>query len=230
MVAFAYSVNAQIRYLVSHVSKHNMSDTTAELKQVGIFLRFPCIRTCPKTGSVFQMIALYGDNAALYMLSCMLQDLDLSAKKEKDIVLVEMLKDSLHELSSKQNFSSLICMALEPFGVSDEFISRLLGALNLPLTLHLLIGLGLSQSTEPSIQEEGVKLVKAKMPEVAEASSDKLSVNVMHELLCFLATNEGFTAEQKSQVMQTIQALLPESSCPLVLRPLVHQDADVKTR
>eukprot|EP00455_Lapot_gusevi_P023340 TRINITY_DN24262_c0_g2_i1.p1 TRINITY_DN24262_c0_g2~~TRINITY_DN24262_c0_g2_i1.p1 ORF type:complete len:109 (-),score=8.59 TRINITY_DN24262_c0_g2_i1:9-335(-) len=102
MVSFAYPIFAQIRHIVSHLNKKNYANAVAELTE---------------------LTNIYGDDARLYTLSSLLEDIDLVDKSHQDQLKLQLLNEKISELSNQPNFTSLLCLALEVLGFASLPVS-----------------------------------------------------------------------------------------------------------
>jgi CCR4-NOT transcription complex subunit 1 len=209
-------VSSQIRYLVTNITKKNFKAHCTELGQ---------------------LVSLYGQDAYVYLICCLVEQIDFrDVKGLKDQLKMQLLKEEMGHLSKQPNFTSVICQAFESVdSLQDDFISLFSKCLKLALPQEILLALGLAYAAAPSVQAQGlvpinlplvthistgVRYLKSKLPELTLNNTKSLPENVMHNLLYFLKTHEAF-AKQKPYLMKALQKLQPSNS--IALSPLTPQ-------
>ncbi len=101
-----------------------------------------------------QLITLYGHDAYLYLLRCLMEQIDLkdSAKSQQRF---QLLQQQLLQLIDKPNFPSVLFQALSGLELKEDFLNQLSKALKLNLAQDIVLALGLAQAPEKSIRHEG---------------------------------------------------------------------------
>ena len=94
---------AQIRYLVSNLTKKNQQASVAELNQ---------------------LVALYGQDALVYLLACLIEETDFASKavagpQAKDLPKVALLHLEVAAAARRPNFAVVVCLALEGASRTD---------------------------------------------------------------------------------------------------------------
>lgn len=105
-----------------------------------------------------QLVNLYGHDAYLYLLRCLVDQIDLKDQKgQKDQLKIQLLKEELNHLAKQPNFISVICQTLEGIdSIHEEFISQFSKVLKLPLAQEILVALAVAHSVDPSVRQEGM--------------------------------------------------------------------------
>ena len=69
------------------------------------------------------LVELYGHDARLYLLRCLVDHIDFRDQKSgKDALKVGLLNQELAKVSSRQNFVSIVCQALEQVSITEDFL------------------------------------------------------------------------------------------------------------
>lgn len=102
-----------------------------------------------------QLIAMYGSDAHLYLLRCLMEQIDFKdAGKHQE--RMKLLQQQLQHLVDKPNFPSVLFQALVGLdAVKEDFLGQLSKALKLTPVQELLLALGLSQAPDKTIRHEG---------------------------------------------------------------------------
>eukprot|EP00727_Mastigamoeba_balamuthi_P003591 m51a1_g13229 hypothetical protein (191) ;mRNA; f:1748-2608 len=142
---FSFIVGSQIRFLVQSLKKGNYKSTVAELHQLA---------------------SLYGHDAYLYMMRCLVEFADGIREKlpKEHQSKANLLREQLVLLASQGNFSSVLQQVLdgvlEP-GSAEEWISSLARALRLPPAAELAVCLALAQHpSDAALAAEGLRALK----------------------------------------------------------------------
>lgn len=100
---------------------------------------------------------LYGQDAYIYLISCLVEQIDFrDSKGAKDQLKIQLLKEEIGTLTKQPNFASVICQAFEGIDtLHEEFIVHFSKCLKLTLSQEILLALGLASSAAPNIQAEG---------------------------------------------------------------------------
>jgi len=116
VASFAYPVYNHIRLVVSNLSKKSFKSSALELKGLA---------------------RMYGDDARLYLLKCLIEDLNTQEPKAPtDQHKLTLLRDEFTSLSSQSNFNTLICQAFAPH-LGASAVHHFLRDVKLPLPLQL---------------------------------------------------------------------------------------------
>lgn len=205
MVAFSYPVLNQIRLLVANLSKKSYKASTAEFKDISL---------------------LYGDDAHLFLLRCLMEEIDFhDHKSQKDQYKIALLLEEMEELSVQSNFGSLICRALQESKLTHEVFSNFTRASKLPLSRQLAIALALAQAVDKKTKEEGVKFIKAKLADMNEFSGESLTVDLLHQLVFFIRDCASIPDNDKTRHVQTLQRMYAAEFESRVLAPLLFENA-----
>jgi hypothetical protein len=102
-------------------------------------------------------VSLYGQDAYVYLICCLVEQIDFSdVKGPKDQLKIQLLKEEIGHLSKQPNFASVICQAFESVdSLHDDFLSHFSKCLKLALPQEILLALGLASGVSPSVQAEG---------------------------------------------------------------------------
>lgn len=191
---------------------------------------FFCGRLC----LLFQLVRLYGDNARLYLLRCLVSEIDFSDVPAPGPGVfmppkLTLLAEEIADMSTRPNSISILCKALESIPLPQDFFTQFAAALSLPLTPQVLIGLGLCHSGVFLIQEEAQKFLKhiiaSFTSEANKASTEKLPPHVLHELVYWVRTAPVTAISsdlQKQQYLQAIGMAYPEIQKELAAQPLMN--------
>ena len=157
---FGSIVFAQIRYLVVNLNKKNQKSSTSELAQ---------------------LIGLYGESALVYMLRCLIEEIDFrDAKLQKDQLKVQLLTQEFGKLVSRPNFTTLVCgvfgEASLPAALQEEFLHAVSRAVKATTQQQLVLGLGLAQGLDESLAAEGEKFLRTKLNELDRGALASLPV------------------------------------------------------
>lgn len=104
-----------------------------------------------------QLVGLYGQDAYVYLICCLVEQIDFrDVKGSKDTLKMQLLKEEMGHLSKQPNFASVICQAFEGVdSLHDDFISHFSKSLKLGLPQEILLALGLASAASPNVQVEG---------------------------------------------------------------------------
>jgi CCR4-NOT transcription complex subunit 1 len=190
MVSFSYHVYNQIRLLISAVTKKNFRATVTELKE---------------------LFRLYGDDARLFLLRTLVEDLDFHDKSHKDQFKLQLLAQELSDLAARPNFASILCRSLEPHNINAEYLVHFIRSLKLQLALQLQLAMGLIHSSHEPTRQEGITLLRAKLSEAFDANAERLPELLVLELSFFIRSSEIFPPRVRFQIIQTLQMQYPET-------------------
>eukprot|EP01116_Phalansterium_solitarium_P014539 TRINITY_DN3224_c0_g1_i5.p1 TRINITY_DN3224_c0_g1~~TRINITY_DN3224_c0_g1_i5.p1 ORF type:complete len:1462 (-),score=389.12 TRINITY_DN3224_c0_g1_i5:3053-7438(-) len=195
---FSYLVGSQIRFLVTNLNKKNAKASTTELHH---------------------LVDLYGSDAYLYLLRSLVSSIDFKdTKGQKDQIRIQLLSQEVSQLVRLPNFASLVCQALEGLEtLQDDFVSQFCKLLKLTLPQEILVALSLAQSVEPIVHEGGDRYLRLRLPELTNNMIKSLPENLLHSLLYYLRTSEGFS-KQAQVISKPLQKLnpIPSSLIPLL--------------
>lgn len=127
----------------------------------------------------------------------------------------------MSQLANHANFATIVTRSLEGVEhLTEEFLSQLLRSLKLPVEQETALVLGLTRSVEPQSAKNAVQYLKTR---TAEISSKNLPESLLHQLLAFYETHEGFEGPKASLVktlnpstLNLVQAPLLEDAQPIV--------------
>eukprot|EP01050_Picozoa_sp_SAG11_P016654 SAG11_NODE_2300_length_3551_cov_1.734067_2_plen_367_part_00 len=203
MVQFSSVLFAQIRYLDANLYKKNAKNNTAELNH---------------------LVELYGHDARLYLLRCLVDHIDFRDQKSgKDALKVTLLNQELAKVSGRQNFVSIVCQALENVSITEDFLQVFVKMVKLSLPHQVALALALAHSLDVNVQDEAGKFLKNKLSDPNAYAT--LPKQMHHDLLFFLRTREGFT-KQRATLMSFLHSSFPQDEAPAVLSPLMFADSD----
>lgn len=207
MVSLSYAVSNQIRLLVTNLNKKSYKTSTGELKDLA---------------------RLYGDDARLCLLLCLVEEIDFhDPQNQKDQYKVALLLQELGELSSQPNFTSIVCRALHSSVLANDFFGSFVKVAKLPFSQALLIALGLVESADKKQKDEGLKFLKAKMQDMTEFNSEQLSENVLSQLIYFVRETEEIPGKQKLSFLTALEQLNPKRFAMASLTPVVRDEPEV---
>eukprot|EP01102_Stenamoeba_stenopodia_P006983 TRINITY_DN1952_c0_g1_i4.p1 TRINITY_DN1952_c0_g1~~TRINITY_DN1952_c0_g1_i4.p1 ORF type:complete len:1011 (-),score=209.50 TRINITY_DN1952_c0_g1_i4:491-3523(-) len=193
---FSHIVGSQIRFLVGNLNKKNFKSSVAELKQI---------------------TTLYGYESFVYLLQILFHQIDFREQKgNKDQLKLQLLGQQISEISSAPNFATILTLAILNGldSIPEDLISYLSKVLKLPLTQELQLALGLIESSEAQLQQQGIKFLKTKLSEVAQNPAS-LSEQVLHKLLYALKTTE-LPQKLKTNALKSIQSQIGDQNISIL--------------
>ena len=111
-----------------------------------------------------QLVDLYGHDARLYLLRCLVDHIDFRDQKSgKDALKVTLLNQELAKVSGRQNFVSIVCQALENVSITEEFLQVFVKMVKLSLPHQVSLALALAHSLDKAVQDEAGKFLKSKL-------------------------------------------------------------------
>ena len=107
--------------------------------------------------TLLQLVSLYGQDAYVYLICCLVEQIDFrDIKGQKDQLKMQLLREEIGQLTKQPNFVSVICQAFEGVDtLHEEFITHFSKCLKLALSQEILLALGLASSAYPNVQVEG---------------------------------------------------------------------------
>ena len=209
---FGSLVFAQIRYLVVNLNKKNQKSSTSEIAH---------------------LLGMYGEGAFVYLLQCLVEEIDFrDAKLQKDQLKVQLLEKEFGKLASRPNFTQLVCQifgaATLASPLTEDFLITVVKAIKAPMIQQVALGLGLARSSEELLASEGAKFLRTKLSELTSPPGREalllLSEDLVHALLFFVSTGdrqESF-ARPRAALVKVLQQVYPEERVPLALLPLLY--------
>ena len=181
-----------------------------------------------------QLCDLYGTDARLFVITCLLEDADLGdSHKHHNTQKLALISQEVTALTRQANFATLLCQAFEAldsrattngggvFGaghhVTAEYLGAFASALKLPAGVMAAVALALSNSPVPSVASEGIKYLVANLGSVRP--SDTMQPLLLHSLLFLVRTNPAFASRRES-LIATLCAVHPRAPT-LALAPLL---------
>ncbi|KAH9125136.1 hypothetical protein AeMF1_004201 [Aphanomyces euteiches] len=212
MVSFASPLFWQIHYLITNLSKKNFKSNVAELNQ---------------------LVGLYGEDARVFLLSCLVREIDFrDTKSHKDSLKVQLLTHELGQAATRPNFTTFLCQAIDVAGngssvITEEFLTQFCKVIKLSLAQQITIGLSFAQSDVRGVAQEAIAFLKLKLPELSIAGS-KLPPDVLHALVFLLRNEEAFQTDlaQTDSFLAGIAAVHPNEMSSLELKPLTLGNLD----
>ncbi|TMW60361.1 hypothetical protein Poli38472_000403 [Pythium oligandrum] len=219
MVSFASPLFWQIHYLVTNLSKKNFKTNVAELNQ---------------------LVGLYGEDARIFLLNCLVKDIDFrdARTQQKDALKIQLLTHEIAQASSKPNFTTLICEAIEGSAneakrtatgrtVTEDYLTNFCKALKLSVPQQVTIGLSFAQGESKESASEAIKFLKTKIPEISTCGS-KLPPDVLHSLVFVLRMNDEFRADfgETDSFLASISSAHPNDMSSMEIAPLTMGDPD----
>ena len=191
---FGSIVFAQLRYLVQNINKKNQKVSISEIAH---------------------LLWLYGESAFVYLLVCLLEEIDFrDPKLQKDQLKAQLLAQEYAKLTSRPNFVSLFCeiitKAALPTPLQEEFLHQVAKAVKATNAQQLAMGLGLAQCSDQAIRAEGSKFLRTRLNELTTPPSGgkdlvaALPEELGHALIFYLERQEGF-AKQRAALMKQLQ-------------------------
>ncbi|KAF1329901.1 Ccr4-not transcription complex subunit 1, partial [Globisporangium splendens] len=228
MVSFASPLFWQIHYLVTNLSKKNFKTNVAELNQ---------------------LVGLYGEDARIFLLNCLVKDIDFRdpRNQNRDALKIQLLTHEIAQASSRPNFTTFICEAIEGSSqdakragvngaaasstpgrlVTEEFLNLFCKTLKLSLPQQVTIGLAFAQGENAESAAEAIKFLRTKIPEISTCGS-KLPSDVLHSLVFVLRMKAEFHVDiaETDSFLASISAAHPNDMGSLEIAPLTMGDPD----
>ena len=208
---FGSIVFAQLRYLVQNINKKNQKASVSEISH---------------------LLWLYGESAFVFLLCCLLEEIDFrDPKLQKDLLKAQLLAQEFAKLASKPNFVTLFCEVLGkaalPAQLQEDFLHAVAKAVKATTAQQLTMGLALAQCGDTALRGEGAKFLRTRLNELTQPQpGSKEAVASLPEdlglsLVFFLERQEGFH-KQRAALMKLLQHIHPAERMPLALLPLMH--------
>ncbi|KAG6606514.1 CCR4-NOT transcription complex subunit 1 [Phytophthora cinnamomi] len=218
MVSFASPLFWQINYLVTNLSKKNFKSNVAELSQ---------------------LVELYGEDARIFLLNCLVKDIDFrDARGQKDALKIQLLTHEVAQASSRPNFTTFICEAIEGSSpdaaadgsarlVSEEFLQLFCKTLKLSLPQQVTVGLAFAQGENAESAAQAIRFLRAKIPEISSCDA-KLPSDVLHSLVFVLRMKKEFHADvaETDSFLASISSAHPNDMGSLEMAPLTMGDPE----
>ncbi|KAF4148359.1 CCR4-Not complex component [Phytophthora infestans] len=217
MVSFASPLFWQINYLVTNLSKKNFKSNVAELNQ---------------------LVELYGEDARIFLLNCLVKDIDFrDARGQKDVLKIQLLTHEIAQASSRPNFTTFICEAIEGSSpdsaavsrryVTEDFLHLFCKILKLSLPQQVTIGLAFAQGENADSSSQAIQFLRTKIPEISSCGA-KLPSDVLHSLVFVLRMKKEFHADiaETDSFLASISSAHPNDMGSLEMAPLTMGDPD----
>ncbi|CAH0481315.1 unnamed protein product [Peronospora belbahrii] len=223
MVSFASPLFWQINYLVTNLNKKNFKSNVAELNQ---------------------LVELYGEDARIFLLNCLVKDIDF--RSQKDSLKIQLLTHEVAQASSRPNFTTFICEAIEGRSldstgssekrhVTEEFLQLFCKTLKLSLPQQVTVGLAFAQGENSINAGEAIQFLRSKIPEISSCST-KLPSDVLHSLIFVLRMKKEFHVKiaETDSFLASISSAHPNDMgsleiAPLIMGNLEHVDCEPVT-
>ncbi|KAI9907695.1 hypothetical protein PsorP6_004703 [Peronosclerospora sorghi] len=210
MVSFASPLFWQINYLVTNLSKKNFKSNVAELNQ---------------------LVELYGEDARIFLLNCLVKDIDFSG--QKDALKIQLLTHEVAQASSRPNFTTFICEAIgRSFSdsaseryVTEDFLQLFCKTLKLSLPQQVTVGLAFAQGENTKSSVEAIQFLRSKIPEISSCGA-KLPSDVLHSLVFVLRMKKEFRGDvaEADSFLASISSAHPNDMGSLEMAPLTMGD------
>ncbi|CAI5737719.1 unnamed protein product [Peronospora farinosa] len=214
MVSFASPLFWQINYLVTNLNKKNFKSNVAELNQ---------------------LVELYGEDARIFLLNCLVKDIDF--RSQKDGLKVQVLTHEVAQASSRPNFTTFICEAIEGNSsdsaavngrqVTEEFLHLFCKMLKLSLPQQVTVGLAFAQGVNANSSGEAIQFLRSKIPEISSCGAN-LPSDVLHSLVFVLRMKKQFHVDiaETDSLLASISSAHPNDMGLLEMAPLTMGDPD----
>jgi hypothetical protein len=93
--------------------------------------------------------------------------------------------------------------------------------MRLPFLQFLSVVLEICQSAFPLIKDRGMDILKAMLPEI-KTGKNKMSPELLHQLLYVLRTNMNIHPSQKHSILQSVQSAYPDVDSSSLLAPMLQ--------
>jgi len=178
----------QIRFLVTNLTKKNFKPSVAELNQ---------------------LVDLYGHDARIFLLSCLIEETDFKENKnQKDAQKILLLAHELGQAVQEPNFASIICQAFSVLSRSGgrwggigggPLKENLIGMLKVvrlggPHQVAVLVALASPENDSRPLMQVALELLKVKVGELLSGAGDSLPSHILHSLVYLIRENQEFEA------------------------------------
>lgn len=217
MVSFASPLFWQINYLVTNLSKKNFKSNVAELNQ---------------------LVELYGEDARIFLLNCLVKDIDFrDTHGQKDALKIQLLTHEISQASSRPNFTTFICEAIEGSSpdiaaisgqhVTEDFLHHFCKMLKLSLPQQVTVGLAFAQGENAQSAAQAIQFLRTKLPEISTCGV-KLPSDVLHSLVFVLRIKKEFHADiaETDSFLASISSAHPNDMGLLEMAPLTMGDPE----
>lgn len=163
MVSLVSPLFWQMQYLIQNLSKKNFKSNVAELNQ---------------------LVDLYGQDARIFLLGCLIEEIDFrDSKTQKDALRIQLLSHEMSQASLLPNFTSIMAQVMHKSTVvTEDFLAQFCKVAKLGIPQQTMMGLALASNPTPSAAA-GLKFLLAKIPQLQQHT---LSVDMLHALVSFL--------------------------------------------
>jgi hypothetical protein len=138
-----------------------------------------------------------------------------------------LLLQELSDLSAQPNFTSILCRALQSNGLSGDFLTHFVKTSQLPFSQVLLIALGLAQSFDTQVREEGLKFLRSKLQDFAEFNTERLPNAVLRQLIYFIKETDSLQAKQKLQFISMLESIYPDACASITKTEITQSSVDM---
>eukprot|EP01041_Mallomonas_annulata_P009060 gene9060-18769_t len=195
----------QVQYLVTSLTKKNQRTNISELHQ---------------------LIGLYGEDARIYLIECLLDDIDFRDQRtngQKDSQKIAILQDEILRCMKKANFATILCQAFDGGSrqkllqqgnkLPEDMLLNICKTLKLSTAQTLAFAFALIQSPYRSLNQEALKLLKAKLPEIV--SFENMHEDILHGLVQYVTTSEELSSfDGNKQFLDAVKSSSVISSTP----------------
>jgi len=204
-LGFGSVVFAQIRWLISNMTRKNQKSSASELAH---------------------LLGMYGECAFTFLVRCLLEDIDFrESRVQQHALKLPLLTQQFGKLVTRPNFASLIGEAFGGAALSapltDEWLVSVGKAIRATPAQQLALGLGIAQLAEAPLAAEGDKFLRARLAELPKETAAVLPDELLHSLLYFLGSREGL-AKPRAALVKLLQGVFTEDKAPLTLVPLLY--------
>nr|CCA26834.1 hypothetical protein ALNC14_129780 [Albugo laibachii Nc14] len=224
MTSFASPLFWQIQYLVTNFNKKNFKSSVAELNQ---------------------LVDLYGDDARIFLLNCLVKGIDFrdnKASHHKDSLKIQLLAHEIAQASSRSNFTTFLCEALEGLAhgksangigsnlkqsITEDWLINVCKLLKLNVPQQVSIALAVLQGNSQEGGAAALQFLRNTIHELANCGA-KLPPDVLHSLISLLRTHVAFqeNTEDTDVLLASIAAPHPSEMHTTEISPLTDLDLD----
>ena len=175
------------------------------------------------------LLWLHGDAASVFLLSCLLEEIDFrDSKLQKDQLKAQLLMQEFAGLAARPSFvtlvSEVISRASLPAALHEDFLHAVAKAMKATTSQQLAMGLGLAQCSDTLLRAEGGKFLRTRLNEITTPPTGRDAVAALpddlgHALVFFLERQEGF-AKQRGALLKHLHHVRAHHICRLPPRAL----------
>ena len=157
---------------------------------------------------VQNLVSLFGDDARLFLLQCLIEQIDFREKSSSHSNLVQFLSEELDAHINDANFGTLFSQALlhkrQKGDVTKAYLEQFCKTLKMKLLTQLRIGTSIVGCTDEEIRIEGRRFLAARAVEIGSAEVAALPDGLLHEMAFHLKSNAPGVSKEGADAADAI--------------------------